>query len=223
MNSLFNPIYISKHKIKQKSVSKSLPLMNSHIKGFMSEEDSFFLYASILFARPKSILEIGHYLGKSTAAICEAIQDTEVPTRFDSFDFPFESTEAFEKYYGLIQNRLVHASKDYSVILDNGLSFTQIAQKNLENIGLAKYVNLIAKDFRESNHKTYDLIFADVLHDRGEIIYNLATILNFGNKETTYLFDDMKDQNIQLIESYSKLKLIKKIGKVGAFRIAEIN
>jgi predicted O-methyltransferase YrrM len=194
--------------------------MNSNIKGFMSEEDSFFLYASVLFGRPKSILEIGHYLGKSTAAICEAIQDTGIQTRFDSFDFPFQSTEAFEKYYSLIQKRKIHATKDYSLLLDNGLTFTQIAHNNLENIGLAKYVNLMAKDFRESRYNSYDLIFADVLHDREEIIYNLASILNFGNKETTYLFDDMKEQNIQLIESCSKLKLIKKIGKVGAFRIS---
>ena len=179
-----------------------------------------FLYVSVLFSRPKSILEIGHFLGKSTAAICQAIRDAELTTRFDSFDFPHQSTEAFESYYSGIHKKTVHASKDYTDIFDSGLKFTHVAKRNLESIGLASYVNLIAQDFRKSEYKSYDLIFADVLHDSAEILHNLAEILEFGHNETIYMFDDMNYQNIQLIESQSKLTLIRQTGKVGAFRIS---
>jgi hypothetical protein len=208
-----------KHKIVQASIAKRFPLMNFGIKGFMSEEDSYFLYASVLFSRPKSILEIGHYLGKSTAAICQAIRDAKILTRFDSFDIPHQSTEAFEEYYSGIHKKTVHASKAYTEIFDNGFNFTQVAKRNLESIGLAGYVNLIAQDFRKSERNSYDLIFADVLHDRAEILHNIADVLYFGHNKTTYMFDDMNYQNIQLIESQSKLTLIRKTGKVGAFRI----
>jgi predicted O-methyltransferase YrrM len=179
-----------------------------------------FLYVSVLFSRPKSILEIGHFLGKSTAAICQAIRDAELTTRFDSFDFPHQSTEAFESYYSGIHKKTVHASKDYTDIFDSGLKFTHVAKRNLESIGLASYVNLIAQDFRKSEYKSYDLIFADVLHDSAEILHNLAEILEFGHNETIYMFDDMNYQNIRLIESQSKLTLIRQTGKIGAFRIS---
>ena len=102
-------INLAKHKVVQASVAKRFPLENANIKGFMSEEDSYFLYVSVLFSRPKSILEIGHYLGKSTAAICQAIRDARIDTRFDSFDLPFQSTQAFEEYYRGIHQREVHA------------------------------------------------------------------------------------------------------------------
>lgn len=185
----------------------------------MSEEDSIFLYTSVLFARPNSILEIGHFLGKSTAAICQAIKDSKIITRFDSYDLPHQSTEAFENYYSGIYKKAIYASKTYIDIFDNGLNFTQIAKRNLEGIGLASYVNLYAQDFRESEYKPYDLVFADVLHDTEEISHNIDDVLKFGHDDTIYMFDDMKDQNIQIIESQSKLALMRKIGKVGAFRI----
>ena len=209
-----------KHKVIQASIAKRFPLLNFGIKGFMSEEDSYFLYVSVLFSRPKSILEIGHFLGKSTAVICQAIRDAKLTTRFDSFDFPHQSKEDFEDYYSAIHKKTIHASKAYSDIFDNGLNFTNVAKKNLENIGLASYVNLIAQDFRKSEHKSYDLIFADVLHDNAEILHNIADVLEFGHNETIYMFDDMNYQNIALIESQSKLTLIRQTGKVGAFRIS---
>ena len=210
-----------KHKIIQASIAKRFPLLNFGIKGFMSEEDSYFLYVSVLFSRPKSILEIGHFLGKSTAAICQAIRDAKYTTRFDSFDFPHQSIEAFEDYYSAIHKMPAYrASKAYTDIFDNGLNFTNVAKRNLENIGLASYVNLIAQDFRKSEYKSYDLIFADVLHDSAEILHNIADVLEFGHNETIYMFDDMNYQNISLIESQSKLTLIRQTGKVGAFRIS---
>jgi predicted O-methyltransferase YrrM len=213
-----NLINLLKHKILQKAIKKSFPLRNVDMQGFMSAEDSFFLYSSVLFSRPKSVLEIGHFLGKSTAAICQAIRDAKLEARFDSFDRPYESTEAFEEYYRNIHQREYHAEKVYSNILDRGLTFTQLAQANLANLDLSQYVNLRSQDFREAEFSAYDLIFSDVLHDKAEIDHNIADVTRFGHNETIYLFDDMSEKNIKLIELNSSLKLIRSVGKVGAFR-----
>ena len=59
-----------------------------------------------------------------------------------------------------------------------------------------------------------------MLHDSAEILHNLIDILKFGHNETIYMFDDMNYQNIQLIQSQSKLTLIRQTDKVGAFRIS---
>jgi predicted O-methyltransferase YrrM len=183
----------------------------------MDEDDSFFLYTSVLFSRPKSILEIGHYLGKSTAAICQAIRESRLVTRFDSYDLPYQSSLEFEEYYSNVHKREVHAIDAYSRILDQGNIFTDVAKQNLKAIGLEKFVNLFAMDFRKSEQGSYDLIFADILHDADEIRHNLDDILNLGHPKTLYLFDDMKAENIHLVESLTPLRLIRKIGKIGAF------
>ena len=196
---------------------QKLELENSEIKGFMNYEDSFFLYVSVLFSRPKSILEIGHFLGKSTAAISQAIRDGNIITNFDSFDLPFNSTEEFENYYTSVHQRPIKASSDYSNVLGRGDNFTQVAKDNLSKIGLSQFVNLKAQDFRESLNKNYDLIFADILHDSFEIHHNLNDIIKFGYSKTIFMFDDMNQQNIHTIEEISNLRLIKLTGKIGAF------
>jgi predicted O-methyltransferase YrrM len=212
-------INLAKHKVVQKAVRLRFPLENVDIKGFMSDECSYFLYSSVLFSRPTSILEIGHYLGKSTAAICQGIRDGKIVTRFDSFDLPYESIEAFEEYYRVIHQREIHASKAYTDVFDSGMTFTQVAEMNLKHIKLDEYVNLKAQDFREAGYKDYELIFADILHDEAEINHNLPDVLRFGNNKTIYMFDDMNEQNIKQIESLSRLKFMRMTGKVGAFRV----
>jgi hypothetical protein len=208
-----------KHVLVRNVLNKRLPLENSRIQGFMDEDDSYFLYVSVLFSQPKSILEIGHYLGKSSAAICQAIRDGGFTSQFDSFDLPYQSETEFEDYYTTIHKREIIASDAYASILRKGEIFTNVARKNLANINLSSYVNFYAQDFRESTTETYDLIFADILHDKDEIHHNINDVLTKGNKDSLYMFDDMKAENIHLIESITNLKLIRKTGKVGAFRM----
>ncbi len=185
----------------------------------MNAEDSYFLYVSVLFSRPRSILEIGHYLGKSTAAICEAINDGNPITHFDSYDIPYGSVEAFNKYYTSIHHVPIKATKSYSSILNKGKSFTQVVQGNLAELVYSKFVNLMSKDFRESLRKNYDLIFADVMHEEFEIKHNLEDIIHFGHKDSLFVFDDMNPKNISLIETISSLRLMRQTGKVGAFKL----
>lgn len=187
----------------------------------MDEDDSYFLYVSVLFSQPRSILEIGHYLGKSSAAICQAIRDGGFTSQFDSFDLPYQSEKEFEEYYTSIHNRGIIASDAYAGILRKGEIFTNVARRNLAEINLIRFVNLYAQDFRESATESYDLIFADILHDKDEILHNISDVVSKGNKNTLFMFDDMKAENILLIESVTNLKLIRKTGKIGAFRLKE--
>ena len=206
-----------KHLVVKKILNQKLALENLEIKGFMNVEDSYFLYVSVLFSRPKSILEVGHFLGKSSAAISLAIRDGKIRTRFDSFDLPYSSTEEFEDYYSGVHQRVIKAPSDYSKVLKRKINFTQIARENLASLGLSDLVNFNAQDFRSSMNRDYDLIFADVLHDSFEIDLNLIDILKFGHDNTIFMFDDMNSENIALIETKSELKLIKLTGKLGAF------
>jgi hypothetical protein len=163
-------------------------------------------------------MEIGHYLGKSTAAICQAIRDANLQSIFYSFDLPYPSTEAFESYYTEVHGRKISASSSYSNILNQGKIFTTMAQENLESVNLKNYVELFSKDFRDSKISKFDLIFADVLHDKAEIFHNIHDVTEFGHDSTLYMFDDMNLENIRLVETHSNLKLIRKTGKIGAFR-----
>lgn len=190
---------------------------NEEVKGWLSQEDSFFLYLSVLFSRPKSILEIGHCFGKSTAAICKAIKDAQIECRFDSFDLGFEGIEHYESYFSLVHKQKVVIKPVFADLLRSGQSFSSVAQKNLTELNLEKYVNLITSDFRKSNFLSYDLIFADTMHEKYEIENNLNDIINYSHSNTLFLFDDMKNENISQIESSSSLVFVRRSGKIGLF------
>jgi predicted O-methyltransferase YrrM len=196
---------------------KKMYVGNEGIKGWLSQEDSYFLYLSVLFSRPKSILEIGHCFGKSTAAICQAIKDAKIICKFDSFDLDFDSVEHYEEYFSLVHKQKVIIKPVNAEVLRSGKTLSSVAYKNLAELKLEKFVNLITSDFRKSNHQNYDLIFADTMHEKEEINNNLNDIIKFSHENTLFMFDDMKNENIALIESSSNLILVRRSGKIGLF------
>ena len=170
-----------KHYIVAKVLEKKLYVGNEEVKGWLSQEDSYFLYLSVLFSRPKSILEIGHCFGKSTAAICQAIKDAKINCRFDSFDLDFDSIEYYEEYFSSIHKQKISIKPFTADVLRSGNTLSSVAQKNLTELNLEKYVNLITSDFRKSNFLSYDLIFADTMHEKEEIKNNLNDIIKFSH------------------------------------------
>jgi predicted O-methyltransferase YrrM len=196
---------------------KKMYVGNEGIKGWLSQEDSYFLYLSVLFSRPKSILEIGHCFGKSTAAICQAIKDAKIICKFDSFDLDFDSVEHYEEYFSLVHKQKVIIKPVNAEVLRSGKTLSSVAYKNLAELKLERFVNLITSDFRKSNHQNYDLIFADTMHEKEEINNNLNDIIKFSHENTLFMFDDMKNENIALIESSSNLILVRRSGKIGLF------
>ena len=95
-------------------IFKDKPLVpNKKIQGFFSNTDSLALYFTVLNHNPKSILEIGHFLGKSTAAICSAIKQMNQSVDFDSYDLPFKSESEFVHFYSKVHQKPVLPSKKF--------------------------------------------------------------------------------------------------------------
>ena len=115
------------------------------------------------------ILEIGHFLGRSTACICEAIHDVGKPREFVSYDLGFRSTEEFKEHYDKIHkgDPTTSAVLDLykEIVFSQNTTTTEVALQNLKALELDRYVKLISGNFIELNHSKYDMIFCDAMHE----------------------------------------------------------
>ena len=129
----------------------------------------------------------------------------------------FDSIEYYEEYFSSIHKQKISIKPFIADVLRSGNTLSSVAQRNLTELNLEKFVNLITSDFRKSNFLSYDLIFADTMHEKEEIKNNLNDIIKFSHSNTLFLFDDMKNENISQIESSSSLVFVRRSGKVGLF------
>jgi hypothetical protein len=202
-----------------KKFRKSKPLVsNKRIDGFFSETDSLALYFTILNQSPKSILEIGHFLGKSTAAICSAINVMSGKVDFDSYDLPFTSEADFIEFYTPVHQRSVSPSKKFQKVYKKRTTSTELARMNLQKVGLENFVNLHAMDYTKEQVKEYDFIFSDAVHDIPEIALHLPHIINRSKEGTTWVFHDQNKENISFVTQNSNSSLIFKIGSLAVYR-----
>jgi hypothetical protein len=198
---------------------KSKPLVpNKRIDGFFSETDSLALYFTILSQSPKSILEIGHFLGKSTAAICSAINVMSHKVEFDSYDLPFTSEADFIEFYSPVHQRSVSPSKKFQKVYKKRTTSTELARMNLHKVGLENFVNLQAKDYTKEEVKKYDFIFSDAVHDIPEITLHLPHITDRSNAGATWVFHDQNEENISFVTQNSNSTLIFRIGSLAIYR-----
>lgn len=198
---------------------KSKPLVpNKRIDGFFSETDSLALYFTILNQNPKSILEIGHFLGKSTAAICSAISVMPGRVDFDSYDLPFTSAAEFIEFYSPVHQRLVSPSEKFQKVYRQRTTSTELARMNLHKVGLEDFVNLQAKDYMNEQVKGYDFIFSDAVHDIPEITLHLPHITERSNAGATWVFHDQNEENISFVTENSNVSLIFAIGSLAIYR-----
>ena len=164
-------------------------------------------------------MEIGHFLGRSTACICEGLRDSGKVRLFNSYDIAFESEEYFQSFY-----KEVHKADVDSCSLLNKYVFpyktnaTTVAKSNLAQYDLSKYVNLISGDFSIEDSSMYSMIFCDALHEPNEIKLNLPHIEERSNKGCIWAFHDMNEENIEMVLSMSKYsKLIDVVDSLGVF------
>ena len=198
---------------------KSKPLIpNKRIDGFFSEADSLALYFTVLNQDPKSILEIGHFLGKSTAAICSAINSMSRRIEFDSYDLPFTSEAEFIEFYSPVHQRLVSPSEKFQKVYKKQTTSTELARINLQKVGLENFVNLHAKDYTKEQVKVYDFIFSDAVHDIPEITLHLPHITERSNAGATWVFHDQNEENISFVTQNSSSTLIFRIGSLAIYR-----
>lgn len=164
-----------------------------------------------------SILEIGHFLGRSTACICEALKDSKNERIFNSYDLGFISPDEFKNFYDNLHQRDTPVPPLYLQLYSSKMKSTDVARSNLNNVGLDNYVNLVSGDFIELDHEHYDFIFCDAMHEPHEIEHNLPEIIKRSSRHCVWAFHDMTDGNIDLILRLSNSRFVEKAHSLGVF------
>jgi predicted O-methyltransferase YrrM len=190
------------------------------ITGWFSETEALHLYTTIKLVRPKSILEIGTFYGRSTATICAAIRSMKSTPPFITIDLDLQSEEQVESTFGEIHGTdSVAMPAECKIAFNLGLSSTEYAKHQLNRYGMTKFVEFKTGDFRSLPGK-FDLVFADVLHERNEIERNLADILRRIGPGGILAAHDVSDENKSLIERLApKAEFISRCETLGIYRI----
>ena len=186
-------------------------LVFSQIPGWFSQKEAELLYLLGFMSRGR-VLEIGHFLGRSTSAICQGIRDSGRSVEFNSYDIGIASEEELLAFYTKLYNDLEW--KDYPRDIYNEwvyakkASVTELAKANLAKYNLDKHVNLHKGDFSELDHTRYDLIFCDAMHDAHEIKHNLPLLLGVSQSICTLAFHDMIPAAIESVLASAPVKFI---------------
>ena len=163
-------------------------------------------------------MEIGHFLGRSTACICQGLRDSGKVRTFNSYDIAFESDESFKSFYKEVHETDVDSCSLLAKhVFPYGTNATAVAKSNLAQYDLEKYVNLIVGDFSVLDSSTYGMIFCDAVHEPNEIRLNLPHIEKRSEKGCIWAFHDMNEENIETVLSMSKSKLIDIADSLGVF------
>jgi predicted O-methyltransferase YrrM len=164
------------------------------------------------------ILEIGHFLGRSTACICEAIQDVGKPREFVSYDLRFRTAEEFKAHYDAVHKADVSVPDLYrDIVFSQNTTTTEIAMRTLEALCLDGYVRLVSGNFIDLDHSKYDLIFCDAVHDRHEIEANLPHIVARSNRGCVWAFHDMHQSNRDVVLSLADAQFSELTDTLGVF------
>ena len=189
------------------------------ITGWFQECEALHLFTAVRLVRPARILEIGTFYGRSTATICSAIAANRHPVDFISCDLDFRSVSEFCRIFGAIhQFAEVRPPTECNEAFARGLSTLEYARLQLDRYNLSSFVQLKAGDFRQIAG-TFDMIFADVLHDKREIEANLPGILDKLEDDAVLVVHDMTDENLRVIQRISgDLRFISQSAYLGLLR-----
>lgn len=146
------------------------------LPGWFTANEARLLYAAVRLHRPARLLEIGTFLGRSTATIALAIRDGGFPCAFSSVDFDVADEAAFLRLLPTTHGRPSVMPREYRLAFAAGLSTSAYARRGLKRHGLDHLVTLISGDFHQVTTGPHDLVFADCLHDEAEIRHNLPAI-----------------------------------------------
>jgi hypothetical protein len=164
------------------------------------------------------VLEIGHFLGRSTACICEAIRDVRRPRVFRSYDLGFRSSAEFKEYYDRIHKTDVPVPEQYEeIVFSKDTTTTEVAGQNLRRLGMASHVELISGNAFEMDHDKYDLIFSDAAHEEHEIVANMPHLVARSNHGCVWALHDMNEANIELVTSLANVEFCELTGSLGIF------
>lgn len=202
--------------------SKSDPLPNKRlaaegITGWFSQRECRRLYMTAAMTRGP-VLEIGHFLGRSTACICEAIRDIRRSRVYRSYDLGFRSSAEFKEYYDRLHKTDVEVPTQYEeIVFSKNTTTTEVAEHNLRQLGLASFVELISGDAFELDHDKYDLIFCDATHEPHEIEANVPRLIPRSNHGCIWALHDMNQVNIERVLALADVEFCELTGSLGTF------
>jgi len=142
------------------------------------------------------------------------------PVEFITIDLDFRNEADFKKTFSEIHGiREIELPPQYQEAFDLGMSTTEYARHQLSKYGLAQFVKIQSGDFRGVEGK-FDLVFADVMHDRAEIQRNLPAILAKIENDGILAMHDLVDENKNLIDGLSsELEFISRCETLGIYRV----
>jgi predicted O-methyltransferase YrrM len=189
------------------------------ITGWFSRGDALHLYTAIKLTRPRRILEIGTFYGRSTATICAAIRSLATPVEFITVDLDLRTEEEARKAFAEIHGVEVNVPKFYQEAFELGFSTTEYAEYRVRKHGLARYVKFACGDFRDLQGE-FDFIFADAMHDAAEIHRNLPAVLRMLTSEGILAVHDLRGKNRETIEAMAgSIEFISSVETLGIFRV----
>jgi predicted O-methyltransferase YrrM len=202
--------------------AKSDPLPNrilaaESIAGWFSRRESRRLYMTAAMSTGP-VLEIGHFLGRSTACICEAIRDVRKPRVFRSYDLGFRSSAEFKEYYDRVHKVAVDVPSQYEeIVFSRNTTTTEVATQNLRRLGLDTFVTLISGDAFELDRDKYDLVFCDATHEPHEIEMNIPRLIDRSNHGAIWALHDMNQVNIEKVLAMANVQFCELTGSLGTF------
>jgi hypothetical protein len=187
------------------------------ITGWFSRRECRRLYVTAVMSRGP-VLEIGHFLGRSTACICEAIRDVGQPRVFRSYDLGFRSSAEFKEYYDRLHKSNVAVPPEYEdIVFSKGTTTTEVATRNLHKAGLDSFVQLFSGDAFKLNDDKYDLIFCDAVHESHEIEANVPHLVARSNRGCIWALHDMNQVNIEKVLALAPAEFCDLTGSLGTF------
>jgi hypothetical protein len=197
---------------KTKLVCKNFP-------GWFSVEEAETLYLLAATSSASRILEIGHFLGRSTSALCEGIRDGGSTVEFNSYDLGFKNADEFIAHFKLVHDTASSSvPKEYEeLVYSKNKTTSELAKFNLERFHLDHFVNLVSGDFTLLDKTRYGLIFCDAVHDHKEIMMNLPHVIAASEDDCVWAFHDMSPANVTAVVETSSARFISVIDTLGIF------
>lgn len=205
------------------TISRVVPpttLVCQHIPGWFSVQEAEELYRLAATLSCPRMLEVGHFLGRSTSALCEGIKVAGRKVEFNSYDLGFTDAEQFVAHYKKLYNTTTFSvPQEYQdLVYSKKKTTTEIARSFLERFHLSEYVNLISGDFSKLDQTKYGFIFCDALHDLTEIQHILPHVINNSEDDCVWACHDMTDENVAAVLAGSPARLIRVVDTLGLFR-----
>ncbi len=179
--------------------------------GWMSPDDLTVIFnASYMNDGP--ILEVGPFVGRSTAAIAYGLRDRrrtgQSVNLFDTLDLGITSAKEWQqkllepfdvsRHEGQVASAIYHPGGSIAVLI-----------KNIKELNLLPFVtNFIRGDLVTCPlARKYKMIFCDTTHDDREVHRHLPVLAEYAAPGCVFVFDDViTDQRQDLICSYLDVK-----------------